>query len=67
MRCCSIDWHQEAIATAGDGLDECGMVGIVFQRDSQALYRRVYAVFELDYGTVRPKMSLNLFTCNDLA
>src|SRR5690242_11961521 len=67
IRCCSIDRHQEAIATAGNRLDKGGMVSIVFQRHSQALYRRVYAVFELDYGTVRPKMPLDLFTRNDLA
>ena len=63
----AFDGCDEAIASAGQGLHKSGIAGIVAERFADAIDGRVYSVFEVDEGSVRPQLASDLFAGEQLA
>ncbi len=63
----SFYWSYEAIASAGQGLDESGIAGGVSEGFADAVDRGVYTVFVVDEGSVGPQLAGDLFSGEEFA
>ncbi len=63
----ALDRSDEAVATAGEGLDEARIAGGVAEGFADAVYGGVDAVLVVDKGAVGPELAGDLFASEELA